>query len=421
MTKPLSTEERSQLIHDLSFKPKRRVELFLELSAAEQARMMHLLSKPVKRDVISNLSDDEFVTILENVDPDEATDLLQLTSPHKRQIIMQRFSENLKETLGQLLEFDPETAAGLMTLDYIQTEPDNTFGQVAEKVKLHEQRTGRTPVVLSVENGRFIGVLASHKLAFGNPKEKIRAYIRRTPTINYNVHYREVIHLFRSHPHDKVVVLNDAGSILGIIYSDDVLQLMHEQSSASLANFAGINEEESVMDSARRKVMFRYKWLIINLGTAFLAAFTVGLFEETISKYVLLAVYMPIVAGMGGNAATQTLAVVVRGIALRQIDIHNALRTLKNEIGAGFFNGLINGVIVAIVVIILNRDFRIALVLALAMVVNLLVAGFFGTIIPLIMTKLRKDPATSATVFITTATDVLGFLTFLSLGKLILR
>ncbi len=130
---------------------------------------------------------------------------------------------------------------------------------------------------------------------------------------------------------------------------------------------------------------------------------------------------MPIVAGMGGNAATQTLALVVRGISLKQIDLRTAGRTLRNEIGAGFINGLINGVIVAIVVIIMNGDYRIAVVLALAMVVNLLVAGFFGTMIPLIMQKLKKDPPTSATVFITTATDVLGFMTFLGLGKLILR
>jgi len=209
--------------------------------------------------------------------------------------------------------------------------------------------------------------------------------------------------------------------VLGIIYSDDVLQLMHEQESASLYDFAGISDEESVMDSTRRKVRFRYKWLIINLFTAFLAAFTVGLFEATLTKYVLLAVYMPIVAGMGGNAATQTLALVVRGISLKQIDLKTAGRTLRNEMSAGFINGLINGVIVCGVVIAKDGDYRIAIVLALAMVINLFVAGFFGTLIPLIMHKLKKDPATSATVFITTATDVLGFVAFLGLATIILR
>jgi magnesium transporter len=217
------------------------------------------------------------------------------------------------------------------------------------------------------------------------------------------------------------VVLNDDKTVLGIIYSDDVLQLMHEQESASLYDFAGINDEESVLDSTRRKVKFRYKWLIINLATAFLAAFTVGMFEEALTKYVLLAVYMPIVAGMGGNAATQTLALVVRGISLKQIDLKTAGKTLRNELGAGLINGLINGVLVAVVVIMFNRDLRIAVVLGLAMVINLLVAAFFGTMIPLIMQKLKKDPASSATVFITTATDVLGFIAFLGLGTIILR
>ena len=186
-------------------------------------------------------------------------------------------------------------------------------------------------------------------------------------------------------------------------------------------DFAGVHAEESVLDPAFYKIKLRYKWLIINLGTAFLAAFTVGLFEETISKFVLVAVYMPIVAGMGGNAATQTLAVLVRGIALKQITLKNAWPALRNELLAAGVNGVINGVIVAGVVLFVNNDIRMALVLAMAMLINLLVAAFFGTLIPLIMQRLGKDPAASATVFITTATDVLGFMTFLGLATLFLR
>ena len=417
-SKAISTD--SQLIHDLSFKPKKRIELFLSLPLNEQAELVHILSKTVRKTVLANITNEDVVALIEKLDPDEATDLLQLIPPRRRESIMQLFSESLKESLSRLLQFQPDTAAGLMTLDYIQVDPEQDIAAVAKKAKQHESRTGREPVILVVENGKLLGSMPGHKLIFGDPSDAIGRQVARTPTINHSAKHKAVIDLLRAHPHDKVVVLGDDGHILGIIYSDDVLQVMHEQETSSLYNFAGINQEESVMDPARRKVQSRYKWLIINLGTAFLAAFTVGLFEETISQYVLLAVYMPIVAGMGGNAATQTLAVVVRGITLRQIELRTALRTLKNELGAGFINGLINGIIVAIVVIIINRDFKIAIVLALAMIVNLLVAGLFGTLIPLIMTRLKKDPATSATVFITTATDVLGFLTFLSLGKLIL-
>ena len=199
-----------------------------------------------------------------------------------------------------------------------------------------------------------------------------------------------------------------------------MLQLVEKEQGSSLYNFAGIKQEESVTDTAKNKVRNRYRWLIINLGTAFLAAFTVSLFSNTLDKYVLLAIYMPIVAGMGGNAATQTLAVQVRGISLRQIDLSNAWMSLRNELGAGLVNGIINGIIVFTVVMVVNHDFKIAMVLGLAMIINLLVASTFGTLVPLIMKRLGKDPATSATIFITTATDILGFLAFLGLATIVL-
>jgi len=190
--------------------------------------------------------------------------------------------------------------------------------------------------------------------------------------------------------------------------------------ASSLYGFAGVRAEESVFDNAGRKIKHRYKWLMINLGTAFLASTIVSLFDETISKYVLLAVYMPVVAGMGGNAGTQTLAVLVRGISMNQITLKTMWRTLKNELGSGFVNGAINGAIITGIVFLKDGDWRIGLILALAMSVNLVIAGFFGTIVPLVMKRLGKDPASSATVFITTATDIFGFLTFLGLATLIL-
>jgi magnesium transporter len=307
-----------------------------------------------------------------------------------------------------------------MTLDYVQVDVSESVVSVAEKFKQHEKITGRPPAIVVMKEGRLAGFLPGHELGFAHPHERIDKYVKRIPHISYAAKHDEVKHLFRAHPHNKVAVMNDSGDVLGIIYSDDVLKLMQEQESGSLYDFAGVNAEESVTDPIKRKVKLRYKWLIINLATAFLAAFTVGQFEDVLTQFVLLAVYMPIVAGMGGNAATQTLAVMVRGIALKQVSLKTALRTLRNEVGAGLFNGIINGILVALVVLFVNHDIKIALILGLAMIVNLLVAGLFGTMVPLIMARLGKDPATSATIFITTATDVLGFLAFLGLATLIL-
>lgn len=405
---------------DILFRKDKRKQLFLDLPPPDRVDFLRSLTPHVRRDILMHIPEEDVVAILEAVAPDEATDILQLLTKHKREKILELVSEDFRNSLSMLLEFDPQTAAGLMTLDYIQADVSENIASVAKKFKQHEKRTGRPPVILVFKESKLAGFLPGHELGFGARHELIGKYVKRVPTISYAANHKEVMHMFRAHPHGKVVVLNDASNALGIIYSDDVLKLIEEEESASLYDFAGVSAEESVTDSTKKKVKNRYKWLIINMGTAFLAAFTVSQFEEVIAQYVLLAVYMPIVAGMGGNAATQTLAVLVRGITLKQITLGTAFKTLKNEIGAGFLNGLINGFIVAFVVLAKDHDWKIALILAMAMVINLIVAAIFGTLVPLIMSKLKKDPAASATIFITTATDVLGFLAFLGLATLIL-
>jgi len=406
---------------DILFHKDKRIELFLSLEQDQRTELIQSVPNSVKKDIFQHIPEQDASSILESLDPDEATDILQLLTKNKREKILEVLSQELKDSLSTLLEFDSETAAGLMTLDYIQVESTDNVADVAQKFKKHETLTGRLPVILAMKEGKLAGFLPGHELGFASKNELISKYVKRMPTISYAAKHHEVLQTFHSHPHSKVAVTNDSGSVVGIIYSDDVLKLLEEHTASSLYQFAGISQEESVTDSAKSKVHNRYRWLIINLGTAFLAAFTVGRFEGILEKYVLLAIYMPIVAGMGGNAATQTLAVQVRGIALKQIELKTAWKTLKNELGSGLINGLINGILVATVVILINHDFKIAIILAMAMVINLLVAAFFGTIVPLIMSKLGKDPAASATIFITTATDVLGFMAFLGIATLILE
>jgi len=408
------------LLGDLLFRKDERVQLFLELQPDTRVDMLSSLTGPVKRDILMRIPEEDLVNLLQSLDPDDATDMLQLLSKKKRERTIELLSEDLRNSLSTLLEFDADTAAGLMTLDYIQVNDDDHIEDVAKKFREHERRTGRPPVILVMKEGKHSGFLPGHELGFAAKSETIGKYVKKTPTISYAASFDQVVGLFNSHPHGKVVVLNDSDDVIGIIYSDDVLKLLQESEGSSLYDFAGIRKEETVTDSAKRKIKNRYQWLIINLATAFLAAFTISQFEDTLSKYVLLAVYMPIVAGMGGNAATQTLAVLVRGISLGQIELKTAWKTLRNEMMASMVNGLINGVLVAVIVYALNRDIQIALVLAMAMIANMLVAAFFGTLIPLIMAKLGKDPAASATIFITTATDVLGFLIFLSLATAVL-
>ncbi len=409
------------LISHILFQKDKRIELFLELPADKRIELLRSLTHSVRRDILMHVPEKDLARILEAVDPDEATDMLQLLTRRKREKILQLVSQDLKNAISTLLEFDAETAAGLMTLDYVQVGVNDNIATVAKKFRQHEKRTGRPPVILALgPNGKLEGFLPGHELGFARKSEEIGKYVKRMPAIPYTASHGEVMDMFTTHPHAKIAVLDDTGTVMGIIYSDDILRLMQESEASSLYDFAGISEEESVTDPARAKVRNRYRWLIINLGTAFLASFVVSRFEDTLTAFVLLAAYMPIVAGLGGNAATQTLAVLVRGIALHQIELKTAWRTLRNEIGAGLINGIIVGSLVALIVTLTTGNTKIALVLGLAMVINLLVAALFGTMVPLVMSRLGKDPAASAAVFITAGTDALGFLVFLGLATAIL-
>ena len=246
-------------------------------------------------------------------------------------------------------------------------------------------------------------------------------YIKKVPSLRFDADTQLVVQTFLDHPHDKVVVLNEDDAILGIIHSDDVLQHINKRSAQSLYQLAGVNREEDAMDSVGTKVKFRYKWLLLNMVTAFLAATVVGLFEDTISRLVILAAYMPIVAGMGGNAGTQALAVAIRGLALKEVDLKTSATLIRREMAAGAVNGLIIGTFVAVVALILNQNPMLGLALGAAMVINLIVAGLFGSFVPIFLKSIGKDPASSAAVFITTATDVCGFVSFLGLATLLLR
>lgn len=357
------------------------------------------------------------------LDPLQATKVLdRVSNKRKRAEIVANLNSELGEKVAFLSGLAPNTAGKIMDINYIEVELGATLAQINKRVTAYEKKTGKTPAILVVNEGVLIGEIP-HYAFISLPKSKkdsLQKQIRTLPTIHHAEKTENVMKKIQSHPHKRVVVLDDEGSILGIIYSDDIISMLQKQVSTGLYDFAGVHDEEDIFDSVRVKVRRRYKWLIINLATAYLAAWVVSLFEPTISKFVVLAAYMPIVAGMGGNAATQTLAVMVRSLAMGEISFKNCAPAIANEAGAGLVNGAINGAIIALIAVVWNQSPMLGVVAGTAMVVNLIVAGFFGALVPIIMKSLGKDPAASATIFITTATDVLGFLTFLGLATVLL-
>ena len=398
---------------------KNKKENFHNIPKKEQGDILLSLPQTIQKKLLFKLSNDEITSFLKFLDLDEAANLLRIIEKKRRKKIIGDLEKEAKEKIQLLLEFDKESAAGLMTLDYIQVNIESKLKDVMKVARKHEKNTGKFPIILVTKNKTLRGELPTHNIPKIRQNEKITNYIKKVPEILYSTNTKEIPKILKNHPHDKLVVIDDENSVLGIIYAHDVLKLMDE--TRDIEKFAGVRKEERVFDNFAIKTKNRYKWLILNLATAFLAASVVGLFEDTISNFVLLAVYMPIVAGMGGNAGTQTLAIFVRGIALKEIELNKqAYKAIVNEIGAGALNGLITGTLAAAIALLWNKSPILGLIIGLAMVVNLMIAGLFGALIPLIMKKLGKDPATSATIFITTATDVFGFFAFLGLASILL-
>ncbi|WP_255195216.1 magnesium transporter [Halorarius litoreus] len=393
--------------------------LFRELSPTRRREVFFQLPETVQRALIEDMSLWNLQQFVRRLDPDEATDVLGLAPEETQETILQRLDVDRREKVEFLLEFSPESAAGLMHLEYIIVDKNRRFDEVARRVRRQQERTGEFPTVFVTDGDTLLGELPGLALS-EQRSEAIVDYVEEVPTVRYDSADTDVVEVFRANPERSVAVLDDDGSILGVIYAGDLLRVIEEEVSETLYEFTGVQEEESVLDGPLAKIRHRYKWLIINLGTAFLAAAVVGLFEATIAAFTLLAVYMPVVAGMGGNAGTQSMAVTVRGIALGQVSISTGGRVIANEVVAGAANGAITGLLVAVIASVFNQSPLLGLVLGVSMVLNLVIAGFFGTLIPLLLSRIGKDPATSATIFITTATDVLGFFIFLGLAKFVL-
>ncbi len=409
---------------EISFKllssPKKIISLFRDIPYNQRGVVLLGLSKDIQQKILFKLKTEEILNMFHHLEPEEITDLIQNIDESRRKVIVDNLRFEVRKKVDFLIKFDPKTAAGIMSLDYILVNHDLKFKDVLHEINIHEKKTGKFPTILVIKKDHSVGELPGHVFAIGRKNDKIEKFVKDVPSVKHSRNEKTVIRKFKRNPTNKIVVVGDDKRIMGVIYSDDVLNLINKQSAKELYKSAGVSEEENVHDSAYKKVRYRYKWLILNLATAFLAASVVGLFEDIISSFVLLAAYMPVVAGMGGNAATQTMAVVVRGLALKKIELETARRVVLNEVIAGAVNGFINGSIVAVIAYIFNQNLLIGLITGSAIVINLMIAGFFGATIPLIMKKLRKDPATSATIFITTATDVFGFLVFLGLASLLL-
>ena len=384
-------------------------------------------------DVIESLDVKDIVTAVSELESDDQTDFMQELEEHDEQIAKEVFNNLEKEDqddITLLKQYDENESGAYMQTELFSANENEILKDIVAKYKSlkinDEIENVHSLFIIDNENRLKYSVRLDSLLIFDfnkTIKENIGENTSKYTPIYANDYddIDEALKIIQEYDLNALAIVNNKNELIGRITSDDVYDILNEQATDQMYNMAGVSdkaeEDEDIFEAGKTRAI----WLGINLITAILASLVIGLFEETLNSYVALAILMPIVASMGGNAGTQSLTVVVRQLALGDIAQNDAIRTIKKEVILSLVNGTIFAIVIGIIAAIWFNTYLLGIVIALSMVINLLSAGFFGSIIPLLLKKLDIDPAIASTVILTTITDVLGFLSFLGLASLMLK
>ena len=383
--------------------------------------------------VMSEMSPSDSLALLEELDPaqiakylsempaDDATNLAsRLPDPLASQVLTLMEAEPAAD-VRELLEHEERTAGRIMTRNYFALDEDLT---IAEAVAALQRRSEEFEMVFYVyvvdKRDHLVGVVSLRKMLTTPPATQLkRVMVHDVISARTSDDQEKVARLVAEYNLLAIPITDDADKVVGIVTVDDVIDVLQEEAEEDLLALAGVSAEERIDTRALRSLRLRAPWLLVNLVTAFLASYVVSRFEGSISRLPALAALMPIVAGMGGNAATQTLTVIIRGMATNEL-VGTARVTLKQSL-VGLGNGLINGLVCAAVVAAFYNSAWLGVIIALAMMINMIVAGVAGSLIPVLLRRLNVDPAVASSVFVTTCTDVAGFFSFLGIATFLLN
>lgn len=377
----------------------------------EKFNLLSLFSKNRQAQIISEMSSDELVDLLGTLDEDE-----------QNEIITNMNTEEVEE-VKTLLSYDPESAGGIMATEFISIKETDTVNETINYLRTMAPDS-ETPYYIYVVDDLDVlkGVVPLRQIIVSTPDTLIKdIMIENIISAPVDMDQEEVSHIFEKYGFMAIPVVDHNGEILGIITVDDVMEIMKEEYTEDMFRLAGLDEEEKVAGTVIGAIKSRLPWLLVNLVTATLAAKTVSLFENTIAQIVALATFMPMVAGMGGNAGSQTLTLIIRGIAIGEINYENQAGILKKEIAIGIINGLCLGLVVGVLGYFWVGSLAFGFVIGTAMLLNLIVATISGYLVPVLLKKVGIDPALASAVFVTTVTDVLGFFFFLGLATIMLQ
>ena len=417
----LNDMSSSEIAHALeSSPPKQRSIIFSLLETEEEGDVLFELGEEIQQDLISNISNEELSEAVKELELDEIVDILQNLPEERMKTILSNMSKVDRQRIEMGLTFPENTAGGLLNTDVISVRPNNSIKEVLSYLRDQKELPDSTDKIFVVNNdNNYLGELPISKIITTDPVMNVREIMETDiPAINVNLEDKDVATIFERNNLISSAVIDHKGQLIGRITIDDVVDVIREDADQNLLGMAGVAEDTFAPPG--RAAKSRVFWLAMNLVTAFIAASTINIFQDVIDKIVYLAVLMPIVASMGGVAATQTLTIVLRGLTLEQINTSNIKWLFKRELAVSIINGIVLSTLVAMSTYLWFQDYTLAVLIASALVINLISSVIAGILVPLILRKLKQDPAIGGSVVVTTITDVVGFFSFLGLATIYL-
>ncbi len=399
----LSESYRENLIQLNNFKID--PEVFIELNESVQIEIIKYLSSDSIVYILKNLESDDAIKILENLDEKSKNDILSSLPPKDRFVLLESLS------------YPEDSAARIMQREFTAIPSNWSVGQTIDYLRENKDLPEEFLEIFIVDNEfQPIGTVSSSKVLRTSRDNKMIAIMNESQlSIPVEMDREEVGQIFEKYNLNSACVVDKNNKLVGMITSDDVLTVLKEEAEEDALRLAGVGDEE-ITDGIFKKTKRRFNWLLLNLFTAVIASLVIGFFQDDIEKVVALAVLMPIVASMGGNAGMQTLTVTIRSLATNELTKNNFSQVVIKEFSIGILNGFIFAIISALVVQFWFNDIKLSLIISISMILNMIVAGLFGILVPISLKKLNIDPAIASSVFVTTITDVIGFLSFLGIG-----
>ena len=400
----LNPDTRNKLIEIESFNID--PEIFIELNESIQSEVLQLLSIDSLIKIIKRLESDNAIKILENL------------SKEIKEKVLEKLPPKDKFLLQEGLSYPEDSAARIMQREFTAVPSNWTVGQTIDYLREDKDLPEEFLEIFIVDNDfKPIGTVPSSRVLRTSRDLKMNSIMKEMPVlISVNMDKEEVGLTFENYNLVSAGVVNKENKLVGMITADDVVTVVQEEAEEDALRLAGVGDEE-ITDSVMLKTKRRFNWLLLNLFTALLATWVISFFGASIEQMVALAFLMPIVASMGGNAGMQTLAVTIRAIATKELSKSNFNRVVGKEFLIGILNGIIFAIITAIIVQLWFKELNLSLLIGISMILNMIVAGLFGILVPVSLKKLNIDPALASSVFVTTITDVIGFLSFLGLGS----